>query len=257
MKLVVLGSGTAEPHPSRSSAAFWLETSGGTLLLDCSASAPHRMAQEGLDWPRLDAIWVSHFHVDHCGGISPFLFGTKWATATVNRKKALRIFGPPGLKDLVSKLDDASGNRILEQPFPLEIVEAEPLEEFEILLGVTAVAMSTPHTPESCAVRITDRDGRSTVYTSDTGFAKEVSAFSKDADLLVIESSFVKDKPVEKHLELAEAMYLIRHARPKRAMLTHLYAQWDDVDFDAEVSKFEPVCDVVQAFDGLRLAFPE
>jgi len=257
MELVVLGSGTAEPHPKRSSAAFWLETSGGTVLLDCSASAPHRMAQEGLDWPNLDAIWISHFHVDHCGGISPFLFGTKWATATVNRKKALQIFGPEGLKDLISKLDDASGNRILGQPFPLEIVEVEPLEEFEILPSVKAVAMTTPHTPESCAVRITDKDGRSVVYTSDTGFAKEVSAFGQDVDLLVIESSFVKDKPVEKHLELAEAMYLIRHARPKRAMLTHLYAQWDDVDFDAEMRKFEPACEVVQAFDGLRLAFPE
>ena len=143
MELVVLGSGTAEPHPKRSSAAFWLETSGGTVLLDCSASAPLRMAQEGLEWPDLDAIWVSHFHVDHCGGISPFLFGTKWATATVNRKKALRIFGPQGLRDLMSKLDGASGNRILEQPFPLEIVEIEPLEDFEIVSGVKAVAMST------------------------------------------------------------------------------------------------------------------
>ena len=253
MRFIVLGSGTAEPHPKRSSAAFWLATSGGSVLLDCSASAPHRMAQEGLDWPTLDAIWVSHFHVDHCGGISPFLFGTKWATQTVSRKKPLRIFGAAGLKDVISKYDAASGNKILDQPFPLEIVEVERLEEFEILDGVRAIPMSTQHTPESSAIRIEDKDGSTIVYTSDTGFSKEIRSFAKEVDLLVIESSFVKDKPVEKHLELAEAMYLIRHAKPKRAMLTHLYAQWDEVDFDVEVKKFEPSCEVIQAFDGLRL----
>jgi ribonuclease BN (tRNA processing enzyme) len=214
------------------------------------------MAQEGLDWAGLDAIWVSHFHVDHCGGIAPYLFGMRWAARAAERKKPLKIFGAAGLKDLLSKLNDASGGKILDQPFPLEIVEVEPLEEFGLLDGIKGVAMSTPHTPDSCAVRITDSDGASIVYTSDTGFAKEISAFAKETDLLVIESSFVKDKPVEKHLELAEAMYLIRHARPERAILTHLYAQWDDVDLDAEVRKFEPVCEVVQAFDGLRLEFP-
>jgi ribonuclease BN (tRNA processing enzyme) len=167
------------------------------------------------------------------------------------------MLGAVGLKVLLAKLNDVSSGKILDQPFPLETCEIEHLEEFKILEGVSAVAMSTPHTPESCAVRITDNDGSSIVYTSDTGFAKEISAFAKEADLLVIESSFVRDKPVEKHLELAEAMYLIRHARPKRAMLTHLYAQWDDVDFEAEVRKFEPACEVVQAFDGLRLVFPE
>src|SRR3982751_13700 len=107
MRCVVLGSGTAEPHPKRTSAAFWLETSGGSILLDCSASAPHRMAQEGLDWPNLDAIWISHFHVDHCGGVSPLLFGTRRARPMMDRKKPLRIFGSAGLKKLLSTLNDA------------------------------------------------------------------------------------------------------------------------------------------------------
>ncbi|MCA1594376.1 MAG: MBL fold metallo-hydrolase, partial [Acidobacteria bacterium] len=79
MKLIVLGSGTSVPHPRRSSSAHWLEWSGGTLLLDMGASAVHRIAQENLDWAALDAVWVSHFHLDHVGGLAPFLFGTKYA----------------------------------------------------------------------------------------------------------------------------------------------------------------------------------
>src|ERR1700694_2269224 len=79
MKLIVLGSGTSVPHPQRTSAAYWLETDSGQLLLDMSADAPHRMAQEQLDWVNLDSIWISHFHLDHLGGVAPFLFGTRSA----------------------------------------------------------------------------------------------------------------------------------------------------------------------------------
>src|SRR5439155_13246961 len=101
MKLVVLGSGSTVPHPARSSSGFWLETSGGTVLLDCSAPMPLRMTQEELDWPNLDAIWISHFHIDHCAGLAPFLAGTKHAPGMKNRTKPLRIFGPSGLQALI------------------------------------------------------------------------------------------------------------------------------------------------------------
>ena len=70
------------PHPHRATPAFWLETSKGTVVLDFGADAPHRMAQENLDWPGLDSIWISHFHLDHMGGLTPFLFGVKWAPQT-------------------------------------------------------------------------------------------------------------------------------------------------------------------------------
>jgi len=93
MKLVVLGSGTSVPHPQRAAAAFWLETASGLVLLDCGADAAHRMAQEEVDWPNLDAIWISHLHLDHCGGLPSFLFGLRWAPQTQDRQKRLRIFG--------------------------------------------------------------------------------------------------------------------------------------------------------------------
>src|SRR3982751_2709200 len=107
MKLIVLGSGTSVPHKSRSSSAHWIETGSSKMLLDISASAILRMAQEDCDWPQLDAIWISHFHLDHVGGLAPFLFGTKYAPQTADRTKPLRIFGPPRLKHLINAFDEA------------------------------------------------------------------------------------------------------------------------------------------------------
>ena len=91
MKLVVLGSGTSVPHAARSSSAHWLETEAGTIMLDIGASSIHRMAQEKLDWVNLDAVWVSHFHLDHLGGLFPFLFGTKHAPDTQARPSSLEL----------------------------------------------------------------------------------------------------------------------------------------------------------------------
>jgi ribonuclease Z len=127
MKLTILGSGTSVPHPARAASAYWLETSSGLLLLDMGSDTAHRMAQEQLDWPNLDAIWISHFHLDHMGGLTPFLFGLKWSPQTQDRTKPLRIFGPEGLRRVIEAVNNY---RLFEQSFPVEIVEVAQMQIF-------------------------------------------------------------------------------------------------------------------------------
>jgi len=252
MRLTVLGSGTAVPHPRRSSSAHWLETMGGTLLLDISGPAIHRMAEESLDWAALDAVWVSHFHLDHVGGLAPFLFGTKYAPQTTGRRKPLTIYGPRGTQKLLRRFDEAGDYKLFEQPFPVEVREISPRTKFDLFRGLQAETFSTPHTSESLAVRLTDADGTSFVYTSDTGFTEALAGFARAADLFLMECSFFRSKPVKLHLELEEAMRLARLSGARRVMLTHLYPEWDGVDIVAEAKKFWDG-EVIEARDGLRL----
>ncbi|GIU81640.1 MAG: MBL fold metallo-hydrolase [Acidobacteria bacterium] len=253
MKFIVLGSGCSVPHSKRTSSAYWVEAQKTKILLDCSASSISRMAQENLDWHDLDSIWISHFHLDHFGGIMPFLFGTKWAPQTQGRKKQLRIFGPQGLEKKLRDFDSAGEYDLFNQPFPLEIIEIEPLKEFEISEQLKAVAFKTPHTQESLAISLCDSSGKRIVFTSDTGFDNALGDFAHGADLFVLECSFLQNKPVELHLELRESMFLIRYAKPKKALLTHFYPEWDSVDFEGEIDKFSPPCQVIEAKDSLRL----
>jgi ribonuclease BN (tRNA processing enzyme) len=253
MQLTVLGSGTSVPHPRRSSSAHWLDAKGGTLLLDISASALHRAAQEGFDWAGLDAVWVSHFHLDHVGGLAPFLFGTKHAPQTRERRKPLFIYGPRGTEKLLRTFDEAGDYELFQQPFPLEIREVSPLEGFEVFDGLSARTFSTPHTRESLALRLEDAGGgASLVYTSDTGATDALGEFARGAGLLLMECSFFRTKPVETHLVLADAMKLARIAAPRRVMLAHLYPEWDGVDIEAEAAKLWDG-ETLEARDGRRV----
>jgi ribonuclease BN (tRNA processing enzyme) len=252
MRLTVLGSGTSVPHARRSSSAHWLEAGGGTLLLDISAPAVHRMPQENCDWPNLDAIWVSHFHLDHVGGLAPLLFGTKYAPQTQKREKPLRVYGPHGLEKLLRLFDEANSYGLFEQPFPLEIREVAPRSEFEVFDGLRAETFSTPHTSESLAVRLTEAGGASLVYTSDTGYTEALAGFGRGTDLFLMECSFFRSKPIKTHLELEDAMRLARLSGPRRVMLAHLYPEWDGIDIAAEARKLWDG-ETVEAQDGLRL----
>ncbi|HZB44665.1 MAG TPA: ribonuclease Z [Pyrinomonadaceae bacterium] len=253
MKLVVLGSGTSVPHPRRSSSAYWVEAGGRTLLLDPSAACVHRMPQENCDWAGLDAVWVSHFHLDHVGGLAPFLFGTKYAPQTQKRTKPLHVYGGYGLKRLLEKFDGAYDYGLFRQPFPLEVREVSPRAEFDVFDGLRAETFSTPHTRESLAVRLTETGGgASLVYTSDTGYTEALAKFARGADLFLMECSFFRSKPVETHLELADAMRLAQLSGARRVVLAHLYPEWDGVDIAAEAKRLWDG-ETVAAEDGLRL----
>jgi ribonuclease BN (tRNA processing enzyme) len=255
MQLVVLGSGTAVFHPRRAAAGFWLQTDTASILLDCSADVPHRMAQERLDWVNLDAIWISHLHLDHCAGLAPFLFGIKWAKGIQQRQKPLKIFGCQGIEKLLKAIDDSNRYKLFEQSFTLEIHEIEPTTgsaSHDLFPGLSIETISTPHRPESLAIRITDKTGATLVYSSDTGYASDLGEFARNADLLILECSFYRDKPTAKHLELSDAVQIAQAAQPRQLLLTHLYPLWDNLDLEAEAMELWSG-KTIAAQDGLRL----
>jgi ribonuclease BN (tRNA processing enzyme) len=254
MQLVVLGSGTSVPHPARAASGYWLDVDNddSKLLLDVSSDTPHRLAQEKLDWPNLDAIWISHYHWDHMAGLIALLFGMKWAPQTMNRTKRLRIYGGPGLRQVLEGINKANNFQLIGQSFPVEINEVTSGEEFQLVAGLTAKVLSTPHTSESLAIRLTSEDRKSLVYTSDTGFCEELISFAKRATVLLMECSFRKNKPVQTHLELSDAMNIAAGAAPDTLVLTHLYPEWDEVDLEAEARALWQG-KTIQATDGLRL----
>lgn len=162
------------------------------------------------------------------------------------------IYGPAGLQNLLAQFDAAGDYGLLRQPFPLSVVEIQNEKEFEILPGLAAETFKTPHTKESRAIRLENPDGKSIVFTADTGFSDKVAMFAAGCDLFIAECSFIREKPVVQHLELADAISMILIAGPQRAMLTHFYPEWDNAEF-GELTAGKTECEIIQAADGLEL----
>jgi ribonuclease BN (tRNA processing enzyme) len=210
------------------------------------------MAQEQLDWPNLNAIWISHFHLDHSVGLFPFLFGVKWSEPTQHRRHPLTIYGPAGVEKFFWSFHGAQDYELEKQPFPLEIREVTPFQDFEIFPGVRAITFKTPHTGESLALKIIDSNGASLVFTADTGYTDALAEFARGVDLFLMECTFWRDKPVDIHLELTEAMKLAQLSGARRVLLSHLDPVWDNVDLAAEAKKLWEG-ETIEAKDGLRL----
>jgi ribonuclease BN (tRNA processing enzyme) len=94
---------------------------------------------------------------------------------------------------------------------------------------------STPHTPDSHATSSREKDS-TLVFSSDTGFDETLATFAAASTLFILEASFFERELTDKHLNLEEATAPDPTGRkPTRAMLTHFYAEWDDVNFEKEL----------------------
>jgi ribonuclease BN (tRNA processing enzyme) len=68
MQLTFIGTGSAFTLENFQSNML-LEDSGKRLLIDCGSDARHALAKLGLGAKDIDALYVSHLHADHIGGI--------------------------------------------------------------------------------------------------------------------------------------------------------------------------------------------
>ncbi|HEY7218131.1 MAG TPA: MBL fold metallo-hydrolase, partial [Candidatus Binatia bacterium] len=73
MKLHILGCGDAFGSGGRNQSGYLVETNDRLFLLDCGPTTLLAMKRAGLAPQQLNAIFLSHLHGDHFGGI-PFLF---------------------------------------------------------------------------------------------------------------------------------------------------------------------------------------
>ena len=69
LKLITLGTSHGDPTPSRFNSASILHTSAGDYLFEAGAPVNALMIRKGIPFSSLKAVFVSHTHEDHIGGL--------------------------------------------------------------------------------------------------------------------------------------------------------------------------------------------
>jgi ribonuclease BN (tRNA processing enzyme) len=227
MEVIVLGSGTAVPHPMRGSAGYLVRSGGGTILVDAGLGTLQKLAALGISPAEPDAVIFTHLHLDHTAELAPLLFALR--NPGMVRTKALTLLGAPGFRDFYAKLRRMYGASVDPTGYPLEIGEID--DRPVSVGGFTLHAFPVSHTPQSVAYRVEDSEsGKTVAFSGDTDRCQGLVEAARGADLAVFECSYPDDRKMEGHLTPGEAGESASRSGSKRLLLTHFYPECDGAD---------------------------
>lgn len=251
IRCVVLGSGTSVPLAGRAPPGLLVQAGGATVLVDPGPGACHRAGVAGAALPALDAVCVSHLHLDHVNDLGLLFFALH--NPVLARVKPLLVAGGPGLARHLEGLERLHGRWVTPEGYGLTVVEDAP---WRLTVGALAIeAAPTDHIPGAVAFRFTTPSRTSLVYSGDTTGDDALAALARDADCLVMECSAPDDAPLPKHSTPRDVIRVARAARVRRIVLTHFYPGVDAVAAARQVADATGVpCEA--AADGMVLEVP-
>lgn len=219
MRLKILGTGTSIPSLERCSSSYLLQVKKYVVLVDVGPSVVRRLIEFGYTVDDIDIIILTHFHVDHTADLSTFLFACNYGIEP--RTKPLLIIGGQGIYKFYKNLLNVYP-WILPKSYKITLRNmSKSILEMEHLLIVTD---RVNHNSESIGVRIEGK--KSVTFSGDTDYSRNLVKLAFGADLFIVECSFPERK-VKGHLNLSVLEKIVREAKPKRVIISHLYPEWE------------------------------
>ena len=253
MKLLVLGSGTStgvprigndwgecdpnEPKNRRTRVSIIVESDeGARLLVDTSTDLRQQLLANDID--KVDGVFWTHDHADHCHGIDDL--------------RPMRFSRNAPLPGFAS----AETARSLRQRFGYvfagrygypTIVQLETLDLVKIHAGFAIASVEMPHGPTRSTAFRFDADGKSIGYATDfSEVTDELLALFAGIDILVTDC--LRREPHPTHASLAMALDMARRCGARTTVLTHLDKSMDYATLSAELPP-----GVLVGYDGMVL----
>jgi ribonuclease Z len=120
LSLFFAGTGGSVPSARRGLPAVLMRRGGERLLFDCGEGTQRQLLRS-IGLADIDCVFVTHFHADHWLGLP----GMIKSFALRDRERPLRIYGPPGLNELMASTRFIYGRRL---PYELTFAELAPAE---------------------------------------------------------------------------------------------------------------------------------
>jgi len=229
----------------RASGGIWIKVKNTNILVDpgpgcivrCAASKPK------LDPSQLDAIILTHRHLDHSNDINVMIE----AMTEGGFKKRGFLFIP---KDAVEE------NPVILKHALSFVEKVEYLKErINYSIGDFSFQSGSRnmHPVETYGFKFSV-NGKSISLIGDTAFYPEILEFYK-ADIVIINTVFYEQRPNIQHLGFEDAKYIISKLNPQTTILTHFgMSMLKNKPHElVEAIKQETGLEVIAAYDGMTV----
>ena len=295
LSLFFAGTAGSVPTARRGLPALLLRAGGERLLFDCGEGTQQQLLRS-VGLPDLDAVFLTHFHLDHWLG----LLGMLKTFDLRGRERPLDVYGPPGLQRLLGGLRPVIGRtgyalRLVElephdevrfgsfaiSPFPVNhrveaygyaFVEDERPGRFDVEAARALGVREGPDFGRLQRGEIVDgvrpeqvmgetRPGRKIVISGDTAPSEAVEVYAHRADLLVHEATFMEDEHARAretaHSTALQAARIARDADVRLLALTHLSTRYFPRHVRDEARSVFVNTIVPRDFDAVSVPFAE
>lgn len=231
MKLKILGSVSPYPKGNKNCVSYFITTNGNKKILLDVGPGSTRLLNMRKDLNNLIVI-ISHLHRDHYSDISALAYASFVEHNLGYLSNRIKVYIPKTDKNADYELLVNYGDENY-----LEFISYDKLN-LKIDDNTTIISGINPHNIVSNSIKIKEEDVIF-VYSGDTGFKNNtITSFSKNADLLICESTFLKgQKKLDYHLCAYEAGIIASNANVKSLLLTHFYPEINSQKYVDEASK--------------------
>ncbi|GAA4410829.1 MBL fold metallo-hydrolase [Actinokineospora soli] len=231
MLLTVLGCSGSLPGPGAPASGYLLEAEGFLMAVELGPGTLAEL-QARRDPFQLDALAFSHLHADHCSDFSSLAVLRRYHPAPTRdpREHPLPVHAPSTAPRRFAMAYATSDEELLETDHT-DVFTFHPWTPGPVEIGPFTVRTApAAHPCESYSLAIT-HDGRTLVYTGDTGPNPALSALTAGADVLLTEASWTHadDRPADLHLSGTQAGELATTSGVSRVLVTHI-PPWSDAD---------------------------
>ncbi|MFW9786990.1 MAG: MBL fold metallo-hydrolase [Candidatus Thorarchaeota archaeon] len=212
-----MGTGTSVPDPNRVQSGILVEDGNNRILLDIGSGVLHRLTQLEIDIKTLNAVFISHFHIDHCSDFLP-LYQSLWLSGY---DKTLKLFAPPTVREWSRGVNDIAFKYLRDKIG----IETTALQENQVIpIGnLTIVSSPTLHSKYDTRAFKVEYNGKSLTFSSDTSPCREVIDLAKGTDVLVHECNWLDGPhPEGVHTSPSELANIVEEADPSKLVMTHV-----------------------------------
>ena len=231
MNLRILGTVSPYCKDNMNCPGYLVTNENNKILLDCGNGITRNLNLPE-DFNNLIII-ISHLHRDHYADIFSIAYASYVYHNLGYIDKRIKVYIPEteGLDyELINNLG-------IEQYLEIFTYNSQT----KIMIDNTTITFSiNPHNITSYSTKISSKQG-SIVYSGDTGYiGNSIESFAKGANLLICESTFLKNQQRKKdyHLYAHEAAMIAKKAQVQKLLLTHF---WPEIDKNQYLEEAKPI----------------